>query len=125
MYLPVSGKKSNLRSSKRKGLPIKRPQKTKDKPHRVSVEILDNGHAPKYRFGDRVFCDPEARPRKGEDVLIVVRVGYPKAATLARVNRKTYLVERGDDRILIPRASFIHLHPIRGVEPLPHIQQGD
>ncbi len=125
MYLPVSGKKSNLRSSKRKGLPIKRPQKTKDKPLRVAVDILDNGHAPRYRFGDRVLCDPEARPRKGDDVLIVVRVGYPKAATLARVNRKTYLVERGDNRILIPRASFIHLHPIRDVVPMQQSLQGD
>ncbi len=125
MYLPVLGKKSNLRSSKRKGLPIKPPQKTRDEPLRVAVDILDNGHAPKYRFGDRVFCDPQARPRQGDDVLIVVRVGYPKAATLARVNRKTYLVERGDDRILIPRASFIHLHPIRGVQPVLPEQQGD
>lgn len=125
IYLPVSGKNTNLRSSKRKGLPIKRIQKIKETPLRVAVDILDNGHAPKFRFGDRVYCDPEARPRKGDDVLIVLRIGYPKAATLARVNRKTYLVERGDDRILIPRASFIHLHPIRGVEPMQPEAQGD
>lgn len=125
MYLPGLGKKRNLRSLKRKGLPIKPPRKIRDEPLRVAVDILDNGHAPKFRFGDRVLCDPEARPRKGDDVLIVVRVGYPKAATLARVNRKTYLVERGNDRILIPRASFIHLHPIRGVEPMQPDAQGD
>lgn len=124
IYLPVSGKNTNLRSSKRKGLPIKRIQKIKETPLRVAVDILDNGHAPKFRFGDRVYCDPEARPRKGDDVLIVLRIGYPKAATLARVNRKTYLVERGNDRILIPRASFIHLHPIRGVEPMQPEAQG-
>lgn len=125
IYLPVSGKNTNLRSSKRKGLPIKRIQKIKETPLRVAVDILDNGHAPKFRFGDRVYCDPEARPRKGDDVLIVLRIGYPKAATLARVNRKTYLVERGNDRILIPRASFIHLHPIRGAEPMQPEAQGD
>ena len=84
IYLPVSGKNTNLRSSKRKGLPIKRPQKIRETPLRVAVDILDNGHAPKFRFGDRVYCDPEARPRKGDDVLIVLRIGYPKAATLAR-----------------------------------------
>ena len=96
-----------------KGLAITRRGKKSDKSLLVAVDLHDDGHAPRFRAGDRVLCDPEARPKAGDDVLIVVQLAHPRAATLLKINRTSYLVARGDDRMLLPRASLIRLHPIR------------
>ena len=116
IYLPVSGKNTNLWSSEGRGLAIPKREKTSREGLRVAVHLRDDGHAPRFRAGDRIHCDPEAKPKAGDDVLIVVQLAHPKAATLIRINRKSYVVERGGDRLRIPRASLIRLHPIREMD---------
>ena len=116
IYLPVLGKNTNLWSLDTGRLAITQRGKKIGDGLQVAIDLRDDGHAPRYRAGDRVYCDPEARPKVGDDVLIVVQLAHPTAATLVRINRKSYVVDRGGDRLVLPRASLIRLHPIRAVE---------